>query len=150
MSYLSELREIVGSRLLLVPSVAAVVHNEEGHVLLGRKSEDGSWSLPAGAIEPGESPEQALRREVLEETGLDVVQAHFLNVVGGKLYRHTYPNGDQVEYTICVFSCLTQGLERPLDREFIELRWLAPADALALLSLPYPIDLLKKSQNKSR
>jgi 8-oxo-dGTP diphosphatase len=59
----------------LVPCVGAVVHDAAGRLLLVRRGRDphaGRWSLPGGRIEPGESPEQAVEREVREETGLSV------------------------------------------------------------------------------
>ena len=59
-----------------VPCVGAVVHDAEGRLLLIQRGHDphrGLWSLPGGRIEPAESPEQAVVREVSEETGLDVL-----------------------------------------------------------------------------
>jgi 8-oxo-dGTP diphosphatase len=58
-----------------VKAVGAVVFDEEGRVLLvrrGRPPLAGSWTLPGGHLEAGESAEQAIEREVLEETGLRV------------------------------------------------------------------------------
>jgi 8-oxo-dGTP diphosphatase len=59
----------------LVPCVGAVVHDGTGRLLLIRRGHDphrGCWSLPGGRVEAGESVEQAVEREVLEETGLTV------------------------------------------------------------------------------
>jgi 8-oxo-dGTP diphosphatase len=59
----------------LVPCVGAVVHDAGGRLLLIRRGHDphrGCWSLPGGRVEAGESFEQAVEREVLEETGLTV------------------------------------------------------------------------------
>lgn len=67
--YIRGLRAHVGSQLLLLPGVAALVRNEEGSLLLIRRSDDGRWGLPAGVVDPGETPADAVRREVLEETG---------------------------------------------------------------------------------
>ena len=61
--------------LPVVPCVGAVVHDRQGRLLLIRRGHEpsrGLWSLPGGRIEPGESPAQAVEREVLEETGLVV------------------------------------------------------------------------------
>jgi ADP-ribose pyrophosphatase YjhB (NUDIX family) len=58
-----------------VPCVGAVVHDREGRLLLIRRGHDpgrGLWSLPGGRVEAGESPRQAVEREVREETGLAV------------------------------------------------------------------------------
>jgi 8-oxo-dGTP pyrophosphatase MutT (NUDIX family) len=63
-------RKLAGS-LILVPGVAAIIRDETGRVLF-QKKHDGTWSLPAGAIEPGENPAQAIVRGVQEETGLKV------------------------------------------------------------------------------
>jgi 8-oxo-dGTP pyrophosphatase MutT (NUDIX family) len=98
------LRERIGHDLLLVPGVAAVIHDAEGRVLVQERTE-GGFSLPAGAIEPGETPAQAVVREVLEETGFQVQPTRVLGVFGGEKYRTTYPNGDQAEYTVILFAC---------------------------------------------
>jgi 8-oxo-dGTP diphosphatase len=61
--------------LPVVACVGAVVHDGAGRLLLIRRGHEphrGSWSLPGGRIEAGESPEQAVVREVREETGLEV------------------------------------------------------------------------------
>ena len=58
-----------------MPCVGAVVHDASGRLLLVRRGRDphrGRWSLPGGRVEAGESPEQAVEREVREETGLAV------------------------------------------------------------------------------
>ena len=59
----------------LVPCVGAVVTDETGRYLLvrrGREPARGSWSVPGGRVEPGETDAEAVAREVREETGLDV------------------------------------------------------------------------------
>jgi ADP-ribose pyrophosphatase YjhB (NUDIX family) len=58
-----------------VPCVGAIIKDGAGRLLLiqrGHEPEAGRWSLPGGRIEPGESDEQAVVREILEETGLRV------------------------------------------------------------------------------
>lgn len=58
-----------------VPCVGAVIRDSDGRLLLVRRARPpaaGRWSLPGGRIELGETPEQALAREVAEETGLRV------------------------------------------------------------------------------
>ncbi len=56
----------------LRPSVAAIIRNGDGHVLLPRRSANGLWGLPGGSVEIGESVSVAIVREVREETGLTV------------------------------------------------------------------------------
>ena len=94
--YLKGLRAAIGHEMILNPGVAAIIRDEAGRVLLQKRSDDGSWSLPAGAIDPGESPAQAVVREAYEETGLRVVPEKVAGVFGGEGFRHTYPNGDVI------------------------------------------------------
>lgn len=98
-SYYKQLRRQIGKSLLLVLGVAALVHDSSGRLLLQRKS-DGYWSLPAGAIEPGETPEEAMRRELLEETGLYAQRFTLICCFGGNAFRYTYPDGNGVEYVV--------------------------------------------------
>jgi len=51
-----------------------------GEVLLSRVSGFGSWTLPGGGIDHGEHPEQAVRRETVEETGLELASADLIDV----------------------------------------------------------------------
>ena len=56
----------------MLPSACAVVVDDGGRVLLGCRADTGKWSLPAGAIDPGEQPADAAVREVYEETRLHI------------------------------------------------------------------------------
>ena len=81
----------------LVPCVGAIVLDEAGRLLLvrrGREPSRGLWSLPGGRVEPGESGPDAVRREVLEETGLQVTVRELVGslripAVGGVVYDVT-------------------------------------------------------------
>jgi ADP-ribose pyrophosphatase YjhB (NUDIX family) len=141
--YLRSLRSQVGSRLLLLPGVSAVIRDDSGAVLLMHREDDGCWGLPAGGLEPGETPAEAIVREVYEETGLNVVPERILGVFGGRKFRHTYPNGDEVEYTTVVFGCRVVGGElAPQDGEALDLRYFAP-DEMPSLVAPYPKSLFQ-------
>lgn len=70
---------------------------------------DNLWSLPAGAVEPGEYPAQAVVREVEEETGLAVHPKKVVALLGRRSCRVQCPNQDEVEYTVIVFECTTVG-----------------------------------------
>jgi 8-oxo-dGTP diphosphatase len=67
-----------------VPCVGAVIRDETGRILLikrGHQPGKGLWSVPGGRIEPGESDEQAVVREVREETGLEVACGPLLGAI---------------------------------------------------------------------
>jgi 8-oxo-dGTP pyrophosphatase MutT (NUDIX family) len=140
--YLRRLRSKIGHDLLLLPGVAAVINDDAGHLLLQEKSFGEGWSLPGGAIELGETPEQAIRREVCEETGILVEPQGIIGVYGGSLFRHIYPNGDEVEYLVVLYRCLPIGMStEPLDTETKSLRYFGEAE-MPKLALPYPASAL--------
>jgi len=59
----------------LIPCVGAIITDDDGRLLLikrGHEPDAGLWSLPGGRVEPGETDEQAVVREIREETGLSV------------------------------------------------------------------------------
>jgi 8-oxo-dGTP pyrophosphatase MutT (NUDIX family) len=59
---------------------AAAIFNDEGHVLLVRRSDNGRYGLPAGYAEVNQSPQENLRREVREETGLEIEVGALIDV----------------------------------------------------------------------
>src|SRR5690554_5039994 len=141
-AYYKHLRATVGHDLLMMPSVAAVIHDEHGRVLMMLHHADRKCSLPAGAIEPGESPTEAVVREVAEETGLKVSPTQILRVFGGHNYRVTYPNDDRVEYTVVVFACkILSGELAPVDGEALEFGWFDPAEP-PKMGVDYPTEVL--------
>ncbi|MGS2616020.1 NUDIX hydrolase [Micromonospora sp. LZ34] len=128
--YILRMRKHVGHDLLWLPSVSAVVRNAAGELLLGKRADDGRWSVVSGFVEPGEQPATAVIREVYEETGLDVEPVRLSSVVS---HPHTYPNGDRCEYLNLGFHCrLLGGTARVNDDESVAVRWF-PMDALPTL-----------------
>jgi 8-oxo-dGTP pyrophosphatase MutT (NUDIX family) len=122
--------------------VAAVIRDDLGRLLLQEKSSGEASSLPAGSIELGESPQEALLREVLEETGFTASIERTIGVFGGNSFRYSYPNVNQVEYVVALFLCqIIGGSGRQSDAETRSLRYFEHA-ALPDLALPYPLDAL--------
>lgn len=139
--YIKNLRSKVGNSVLLIPSVAAVILDQDRRILLQEKHDE-AWSLPAGMIEPGESPREAIVREVREETGLIITPSRILGVFGGNTFRYDYPNGDSVEYTVILMRCtaltdsgVVSGNETKALKYFDKY-------SMPELALPYPKDVL--------
>lgn len=70
--FILKLREKIGHDPLWIPAVRGVVFNDDGHVLLGQRSDNGRWALISGMLEPGEHPAPGLVREIFEETAVVV------------------------------------------------------------------------------
>ena len=94
MGYIENLRAAVGNQPLILVGVAVAVLNETGEILL-QKRMDGLWGVPGGFIELGESTEDAGRREVLEETGIEIGKLNLVGVFSGKQHFVKLPNGDE-------------------------------------------------------
>ncbi len=144
--YYEALRQRVGSELLLIPAVSALVRDAEGRLLVHRRP-DGTWSLPAGAIEPGETPAQAIVRETLEETGLLVVPERVAAVVGGTSCRVRNRAGHEIEYLVTVFECRISGgrLVHTSD-ETVAVTFVPPEDAMARVVFRLPDDVYEPAR----
>ena len=94
MGYIEKLRAAVGNQPLILVGVAVAVINDKGEILL-QKRNDGLWGVPGGFIELGESTEEAGRREVLEETGIEIGKVDLVGVFSGKQHFVKLPNGDE-------------------------------------------------------
>jgi 8-oxo-dGTP pyrophosphatase MutT (NUDIX family) len=138
MGYIEELRRLIGNRPLLLPGANVLVLDAAGRVLLQRRSDTGEWGVIGGSLELDETVEEAARREVREETGLEIGELTLVDVVAGPRFRRTYPNGDVVHAVGVVFATHdVRGEPRPDMREVVELRYF-PLDAL-------PVDLMHDS-----
>ena len=71
MSYISEMRKFVGHAPIMAVAAMGILYNEEKGLLLEKRTDTGEWCTPGGAIELGESLEDALKREIKEETNLE-------------------------------------------------------------------------------
>nr|WP_193607407.1 NUDIX domain-containing protein [Nocardioides lijunqiniae] len=80
-----------GSLPVLV--AAGVLVRNGRRVLLQKRGDDGSWGLPGGALNPGETLEQAARRELWEETGLVAGELVLVDVYSGPEFVVSYPDG---------------------------------------------------------
>jgi 8-oxo-dGTP pyrophosphatase MutT (NUDIX family) len=134
--YVRNLRRRIGTDLLLMPSVGALVFDAQGQVLLQQRSDNGRWSAPVGGMDPGETPADATVREVWEETGVLVEPVRVLGVYGGPKFRNTHPNGDQTTSVFTIFACRVlddSGLS-PDGHESLDVKYFPQAEALAILS----------------
>jgi 8-oxo-dGTP diphosphatase len=131
-----------------IAGVGAVIVAGDKVLLIRRAQEPlkGEWSLPGGAVELGETLEEAVRREVLEETGLaievvDVVKA-FDRIVrdAGRLVRYHYVLVDYLCRVTCAVDC-----ERAVTcaTDALEARWAGPGELDGLT--PVTVEVIQKA-----
>ena len=102
-----------------VPCVGAVITRPDGRVLLIQRGNEpglGLWSLPGGRVEPGEFDEEAVAREVAEETGLTVT----VGKLAGRVRRGRYDIGDY-------FATVVSG-ELAAATDALDARWADPRE----------------------
>lgn len=127
--FIREIRATAGHQLLFLPGVSAIVFDDDGRVLLGRRADTGNWSTIGGIPEPGEEPAATAEREVYEETAVRCV-AERVVLVQALPEPVTYPNGDRCQFMDITLRCRAIGGEaRVNDDESLEVAWF-PVDAL--------------------
>jgi 8-oxo-dGTP diphosphatase len=111
-----------------IPCVGAVIKDEAGRMLMilrGHEPAKGLWSIPGGRVEPGESDEQAVIREVREETGLEVA----CGVLLGTVER---PGLDGAVIEIRDYYAFAVGGQLAAGDDAADARWVTPAEITAL------------------
>ena len=118
----------------LTPSAGIAAFDDTGRLLLIHRSDDGTWGLPGGRLEVGESVIECARREFREETG------HVADVVGllgvytdPGSQTHRYPDGHVAQFVAVVFEGHVGPIVAERDSEASELGYFSVAE------LPEPL-----------
>lgn len=123
--------------LIIRPGIAAIILNSENEILLHLRHVGGGWAPPSGAMEPGETILSALKREILEETSLEVRIENLVAVYSDPAIQIVdYPDGRRVHFITSLFFCRVKKGELKGSSEGVEWKWFA-ADRLPEKLLPY-------------
>jgi ADP-ribose pyrophosphatase YjhB (NUDIX family) len=118
----------------IVVAVTAVVQDDQGRLLLIRRTDNDLYAIPGGALELGETLTQTVHREVLEETGIEVQVTGMIGVYSDPNHVIEFTDGEvRQEFSICFRATPTGGEPRTSD-ESKEVLWRDP-DALDLLNI---------------
>jgi ADP-ribose pyrophosphatase YjhB (NUDIX family) len=113
----------------LVPSVNVVVTNDAGDILLIRRTDNGNWALPGGAIDLGESVAQAAVRETLEESGIECSITGIVGIYSDPGHVILYTSNGEVrqEFSIVLTARALNGQPTP-SGESSEVRWVSVSE----------------------
>ena len=110
-------------------SVAGIVFNEDGQILVVKRRDNGEWQPPGGVLELNETIEDGLRREILEETGLEVAVGPITGV-----YKNI-----KLGVIAIVAKCMKPVGELRTGDETVEIRWIRPTEASELVPPTFAI-----------
>lgn len=117
-------------KVRLIPAVNAVVFNDRREVLLTKRSElvrePGKWCLPGGHFDPGEDWRTAVRREVFEEIGLEVLDEALSGIYSDPkltLTERELPDGNFGQFITATFIVVSYKGEVKINHESSEWAW---------------------------
>lgn len=125
--------------------VTAAIIQRDGKILAARRKPGshmaGFWEFPGGKIEPGESPEECLRRELKEELSIDVAIGSFFD-------ESCYDYGSKQVRLLCYYVEYLRGTFSLSDHD--EIKWLPVGQLLKLNWAPADIPVVKKLVKEKR
>lgn len=125
--------------VVLQCEASVILLNGAGELLLQRRADNGFWGYHGGSVGLDEAVEEAVARELFEETGLTAHRLTLFGVFSGPALHHVYPNGDKVSNMDIVYLCRDWSgeLRRQAD-EVLELRFFPPAGMPAIEKISPP------------
>jgi 8-oxo-dGTP pyrophosphatase MutT (NUDIX family) len=119
----------------IVVAATAFVQDDAGRILMINKTDNGTWALPGGAQEIGETLTEAAERETLEETGYVVRVTGIIGIYSDPRHVIAYDDGEvRQEFSISLRASMVSGSART-SSESSDVRWVDP-DGLEHLELP--------------
>jgi ADP-ribose pyrophosphatase YjhB (NUDIX family) len=116
----------------LVPSVTAIVNDEDGRLLMVHRTDNDLWSIPGGAMDVGESITDAVVREVKEETGLDVEVIGMVGIYTNPNHVMAYDDGEvRQQFSVC-FTTRWLGGQLRTSTETSEVRFVDRTELASL------------------
>lgn len=103
--YIGELRELIGTRPIIMCGANVIILDGSGRVLLHHRVDNDTWGLPGGAMEIGESLEETAIREAIEEVGLLCTNLKIFNIYSGSKLYYKYPDGNEVYNVTATYIC---------------------------------------------
>ena len=129
----------VGRLGRLRPACSATIFDATGQrVLLTRRSDNGQWCLPGGAMDPGESAAEACAREVLEETGLVVQVGRLIGVYTTPHHIIEYADGNRYQGLTLSLEAVPIGRELCISDETTEIGYFS-TEEMRSMDLMQPI-----------
>lgn len=114
----------------IVPAVSAIVPDDEGRILLIRRTDNKYWAIPGGGVEPGESVSQATTREVEEETGITCEVTGVIGIYSNPGHVAAYDDGEvRQQFSILFKTKMLGGMTRP-SSESSEVRFIPTDEVL--------------------
>jgi ADP-ribose pyrophosphatase YjhB (NUDIX family) len=115
----------------LVPSVNVVVVNDAGEILMIRRTDNGNWAVPGGAVDLGQSVAQAAVRETCEESGIECEITGLVGIYSDPKHVLLYTSNGEVrqEFSIVLTARPISGHPTP-SSESSEVRWVPMSDVL--------------------
>lgn len=124
------------------PCVVGVLINDSNLVLVAERSDTHTWQFPQGGVEEGESSEQALHREMMEEIGcndIDIIRKapsklHYDFPKGFKIKLAKHFRGQEQTWFLCSFKKgAGPDLTKSTDNEFVQTKWVSPEEAYKII-----------------
>jgi 8-oxo-dGTP pyrophosphatase MutT (NUDIX family) len=121
----------------LVPSANVIVVNDQGQILMIRRTDNGNWAVPGGAMDLGESISDTAVRETQEETGIKCEITGLVGIYTNPHHVIHYTSNNEVrqEFSI-VFTARPTGGKLQPSRESAEPHWISPQTAATLQMHP--------------
>ncbi len=118
----------------VLPAASAVVIDDQGRILLGKRADSGRWTIPGGGMKPGESISDTAVRETKEETGVDIEVVSLVGIYSNPSHVVEYADGEvRQQFSVCLVGRPVSGALSPSD-EITEVGYFDP-DQIAHLDV---------------